>query len=590
MMMEEKRLLTLGLSGQIMKTAVLLNLHYLTPEEGEETVLTPTFTWTESTDEDLYDVVGYTLKYGTDPTDLDLVMPFESDEEINYSLSFDGVDDYIKMQNFQAPNPYLYDATIELWFKSNADPLSFSEDGFQESHLLKKSGLYEEIDLTLGQDTVSFDWRSNIFGIQEGENSTSVLFSDGDWHHFAIQVLDSAENDSSRLNVFVDGVKVYDELVSVDAPNFFDFSGPFNDLFIGVNSDEESSFFKGLISEIKISDTYKYSDNFVPGSLVSDENTVALWNFNSGTGNTLYDLSGNENHGEIYGEPTWTTDVPLHYGQAGLIVGTAYTTEFDLEDNTRYFWQVTATDQSGATYETTVQSFIVNQENDNPEEFALLVPENEEMVTDLTPTFYWDVPVDPDDARSRTIESYFLYYGTGIEDLTVEFLTDNSFTPIEPLVEDTIYFWKVVARDDDGGETQSETRSFWTNVENSSPSDFVLLTPEEGENTSLRPTFSWTGSTDEDLYDIIEYTMSYGTDPFSLTEIVPPVMNEGDNYSLSFDGEDHYGQIEYFDGLDISGDYTWMFDVFLNDTSTNAMLVQNTSFYNQDGYYINYCR
>ena len=134
----------------------------------------------------------------------------------------------------------------------------------------------------------------------------------------------------------------------------------------------------------------------------------------------------------------------LHYGQAGLIVGTAYTTEFDLEDNTRYFWQVTATDQSGATYETTIQSFIVNQENDNPEEFALLVPENEEMVTDLTPPCYWDVPVDPDDARSRTIESYFLYYGTGIEDLTVEFLTDNSFTPIEPLVEDTIYFWKVV--------------------------------------------------------------------------------------------------------------------------------------------------
>ena len=147
----------------------------LTPEEGEETVLTPTFTWTESNDEDLYDVVGYTLKYGTDPTDLDLVMPFESDEEVNYSLSFDGVDDYIKMQNFQVPDPYLYDATIELWFKSNVDPLSFSEDGFQKSHLLKKSGLYEEMDLTLGRDTVTFDWRSNIFGIQEGENFLSTL-------------------------------------------------------------------------------------------------------------------------------------------------------------------------------------------------------------------------------------------------------------------------------------------------------------------------------------------------------------------------------------------------------------------------------
>ena len=132
-------------------------------------------------------------------------------------------------------------------------------------------------------------------------------FGDGDYH-FAHK-FSTLENNSSRLNVFIDGVKVYDELVLVDAPNFFDFSGPFNDFFIGANSDEESSFFKGLISEIKISDTYKYSDNFVPGSLENDENTVALWNFNSGTGNTLYDLSGNENHGEIFGEPTWTTDV-----------------------------------------------------------------------------------------------------------------------------------------------------------------------------------------------------------------------------------------------------------------------------------------
>ena len=57
-----------------------------------------------------------------------------------------------------------------------------------------------------------------------------------------------------------------------------------------------------------------------------------------------------------------------------------------------------------------------------------------------------------------------------------------------------------------------------------------------------------------------------------MTDIVPPAQIEkGDNYSLSFDGEDDFGQIEYFDGLDISGDYTWIFDVFLNDINNNAM-------------------
>ena len=124
----------------------------------------PTFTWTESDDEDLYDVIGYTLKYGTDPTDLDPVEPFDAGTNVNYSLSFDGEDDYIMMENFQIPDS-IYDATIELWFKSNIDPQSFSEEGFQGAHLFKKSGLY---DLRLFEDSLGFEWESNIFGIQEG--------------------------------------------------------------------------------------------------------------------------------------------------------------------------------------------------------------------------------------------------------------------------------------------------------------------------------------------------------------------------------------------------------------------------------------
>ena len=36
--------------------------------------------------------------------------------------------------------------------------------------------------------------------------------------------------------------------------------------------------------------------------------------------------------------------------------------------------------------------------------------------------------------------------------------------------------------------------TFWTNNENSSPDEFTLLTPEEGEETILTPTFTWTES------------------------------------------------------------------------------------------------
>ncbi len=41
----------------------------------------------------------------------------------------------------------------------------------------------------------------------------------------------------------------------------------------------------------------------------NEEGLVASWNFNEGFGNTIYDLSGNGNHGTIYGA-TWSTDVP----------------------------------------------------------------------------------------------------------------------------------------------------------------------------------------------------------------------------------------------------------------------------------------
>ena len=53
------------------------------------------------------------------------------------------------------------------------------------------------------------------------------------------------------------------------------------------------------------------------------------------------------------------------------------------------------------------------------------------------------------------------------------------------LSEDALYYWKVVATDDDGGETSSATWSFWTNNINSAPAEFTLVTPEQDEETGL---------------------------------------------------------------------------------------------------------
>ena len=97
-----------------------------------------------------------------------------------------------------------------------------------------------------------------------------------------------------------------------------------------------------------------------------------------------------------------------------------YITE-DLTDDTEYHWQVTAEDQSGATYTTPLQSFVVNIENDLPSEFALLSPiQNESMVTELMPSFHWEEPTDAD--FNGSIVRYDFYLNTS-----------NSFTGIDPI-------------------------------------------------------------------------------------------------------------------------------------------------------------
>ena len=193
---------------------------------------------------------------------------------------------------------------------------------------------------------------------------------------------------------------------------------------------------------------------------------------------------------------------------------TTYQTQI-LLDNTTYYWKVVATDLSGATTESSggYRSFRVNTTNDLPGDFALFNPDNGSMVTVLTPTFHWEVPIDPDDQRSRSITSYDLYLGfdssfTAVEPISVD---TNQYIPVDNLAEDQLYYWKVVAFDDDGGSTISSIWSFWTNSQNSIPSYFHVISPISGVDVdTIFPTFTWHPSIDEDLNDMVVYYLYLG--------------------------------------------------------------------------------
>jgi len=163
------------------------------------------------------------------------------------------------------------------------------------------------------------------------------------------------------------------------------------------------------------------------------------------------------------------------------------------------------------------------------------------MVTDLTPTFHWEVPTDADDGRtssvtndllsdvrsntrtnSRSITSYnvFISIDSMFSGVIPDTVMTNSYTPSTDITEDEAYYWKVEAVDNDGGMNTSAVWSFWTNSENSAPSAFELQSPEDDvELTSQTPSFIWHSSSDADIGDQISYNLELGESVDSLSSV-----------------------------------------------------------------------
>jgi len=114
---------------------------------------------------------------------------------------------------------------------------------------------------------------------------------------------------------------------------------------------------------------------------------------------------------------------------------------------------------------------------------------------------------------------FYLSTATDLVDAIPVEVFGTSYTPTEALIENQVYYWTVSALDDSGGVTFSDTASFWTNSENSAPTEFALLTPVDDTESTTTPTFTWTLSTDADLQDTLNYTLKVGTDVFSLMDI-----------------------------------------------------------------------
>ena len=194
-----------------------------------------------------------------------------------------------------------------------------------------------------------------------------------------------------------------------------------------------------------------------------------------------------------------------------------YTPDNDLQDNTTYYWKVVATDLSGATFTTPIQSLRVNSANDNPYVFSLVSPDSSGVINTLHTLLVWS-PTSDLDGDSITFEVYIGNEMVGI--------TEHNYFMISDLTEDSTYTWHVRAYDNNQGMSETAPWSFTTNSENSPPAEFSLVEPLDNAVLNIfNPPFCWEETTDPDFGDTITYAISLGKHLDSMSVIyVGPFM------------------------------------------------------------------
>jgi hypothetical protein len=244
------------------------------------------------------------------------IYEYSEQNDNNYSMSFDGQDDFIEVLNSSSLNFDDYSSlTIQLWIKNTEVWTSP-----KWSYLVTKSdqiggwGFNGGFVIRHGADGgAPFGYN----GILETTNGEVSFSSTG-------IISDIFEN----IAVVYDGndVKYYRNGILTNTTS--NISGTIVDylgnIYFGSANNGSVHFFDGLLDDIHIwnvpllqNEIQNYM-NCPPIGI--EEGLVGYWNFEEGEGNIVYDLSGNENHGTINGA-TYSTDVPEQSCQLTTVNG-----------------------------------------------------------------------------------------------------------------------------------------------------------------------------------------------------------------------------------------------------------------------------
>jgi len=215
-------------------------------------------------------------------------------------------------------------------------------------------------------------------------------------------------------------------------------------------------------------------------------NPVLSWECSDPDGNTLvYDIyfGTNSNPGLVENDHTTKSYSP----------GT-------LEYNITYYWKIVADDKRGGMAEGPIWSFTTM--NLLPATPTSPAPSDKQTEISLTPVLSWEC--SDMDGDSLT---YDIYFGTDENPpLVKESHNGRSYLP-GALEYSTVYYWKIVAKDEHGGTREGPVWSFLTI--NRAPSAPINPVPSDGTtNIALPYDFTWECSDPDN--DILSYDIYIG--------------------------------------------------------------------------------
>jgi hypothetical protein len=234
---------------------------------------------------------------------------------------------------------------------------------------------------------------------------------------------------------------------------------------------------------------------------------------------------------------------------------TSWTVSAPLNDNTWYFWRAKATDEHGASSETSVASFFVNTANDAPGAPTVFYPADRSEVAlqelDITVSNATDADGDSlayffELDKVNTFDSAAKMSSGSV----TEGLTSTAWR-VSGLDENTWYYWRVKASDG-AAESSWVKGNFFVNTANDAPTAPTLRNPGNGSWVStLTPTLELNPSTDPDK-DAVIYRFELYADSSLQTLVasfetdvpswlVAPALSDNTWYFWRAQAEDEHG-------------------------------------------------